>query len=52
MVAFKLRLYKYDYYEAHPSGKKRRVPWNELLAHDKEKLGKRTFKTLIFPWKK
>ena len=52
MVAFKLRLYKYDYYEEHPDLKKRRVPWKELLTEDKAKLGKRTLKTMIFPWKK
>ena len=52
MVAFKLRLYKYDFYEEYPDPKKRRVPWKELLTEDRAKLGKRTLKTMIFPWKK
>ena len=53
--AFRLRLYKYDYYEAHPELKtpkeKRCIPWDELLQNDKETLGPRSFKSLIFPWK-
>jgi hypothetical protein len=52
MVAFKLRLYKYDYYDKHPNLKKRKIPWKELLSDDMDKLGKRTLKTMIFPWKK
>ena len=51
----RLRLYKYDYYEAHPELKtpkeKRYIPWDELLQNDKETLGPRSFKSLIFPWK-
>ncbi len=53
--ALRLRLYKYDYYEAHPELKtpkeKRYIPWDELLQNDKETLGPRSFKSLIFPWK-
>ena len=53
--ALRLRLYKYDYYEAHPelktSKEKRYIPWDELLQNDKETLGPRSFKSLIFPWK-
>ena len=53
--ALRLRLYKYDYYEAHPELKtpkeKRYIPWDELLHNDKETLGPRSFKSLIFPWK-
>ncbi|MGI5115999.1 hypothetical protein [Treponema sp. SP13] len=53
--ALRLRLYKYDYYEAHPELKtpkeKRCIPWDELLQNDKETLGPRSFKSLIFPWK-
>jgi hypothetical protein len=49
---FKLRLYKYDYLEVHPELKnKRKIPWKELLANEKENVGKRTLKGLIFPWK-
>lgn len=53
--ALRLRLYKYDYLEAHPeyaSRKERKIiPWDELLKEDKEMLGPRTFKSFIFPWK-
>ena len=53
--ALRLRLYQYDYYEAHPELKtpkeKRYIPWDELLQNDKETLGPRSFKSLIFPWK-
>ena len=53
--ALRLRLYKYDYYEAHPELKtpkeKRYIPWDELLQNDKDTLGPRSFKSLVFPWK-
>ncbi len=51
LVAFKLRLYKYDYLEEHPDCKARDIPWDELLADDRDKVGKRSFKGMIFPWK-
>jgi hypothetical protein len=50
-VAFKLRLYKYDWLEANPGAKRNRVPWDALLVEDRERVGKRTFKGMIFPWK-
>ena len=52
--ALKVLLYKYDYLEAHPeiTGRSRRkIPWNDLLAADKETLGPRTLRSFIFPWK-
>jgi len=53
--ALRLRLYKYDYHEAHPELKtpkeKRCIPWDELLQNDKDTLGPRSFKSLVFPWK-
>lgn len=49
-VALKLRLYKYDYLERNPQGRKT-VPWDALLAEDRERVGKRTLKGMIFPWK-
>lgn len=53
--ALRLRLYKYDYLDAHPdytSRKERKIiPWQSLLEADKEALGPRTFKSFIFPWK-
>lgn len=53
--ALRLRMYKYDWLEEHPglSSKEanKLVPWDELLADDKETLGPRTFRSFIFPWK-
>jgi len=50
-VAFKLRLYKYDWLEQNPGVDRRRVPWDALLVEDRERVGKRTLKGMIFPWK-
>ncbi|MDR2468550.1 MAG: hypothetical protein LBD22_06285 [Spirochaetaceae bacterium] len=50
--ALRLRLLKYDWLEAQPPSPHRpAIPWNELLAADRETLGTRSFKNLIFPWK-
>ena len=53
--AFRIRLYKYDYLEAHPElqTKKERklIPWEELIYEDRETLGPRKLKSFIFPWK-
>jgi uncharacterized membrane protein YesL len=50
-VAVKLRLYKYDWIEANPGANRRAPPWEELLAEDRELVGKRSLKGMIFPWK-
>jgi hypothetical protein len=50
-VAFKLRLYKYDWIEQNPEADRRRIPWDALLVEDRERVGKRTLKGMIFPWK-
>lgn len=50
-VAVKLRLYKYDWLETASVREGKKIPWLELLAEDKERVGKRTLKGLIFPWK-
>lgn len=53
--ALHLRMYKYDWMEEHPGltpkEANKLVPWDELLADDKETLGPRTFRSFIFPWK-
>lgn len=54
--ALKLRAYKYDWLEAHPASvpggaRRRDIPWDELLAEEKELVGKRTLRNMIFPWK-
>jgi hypothetical protein len=50
-IAFKLRMYKYDYLEQNPGANRRRIPWDALLIEDRERVGKRTLKGMIFPWK-
>ncbi len=50
-AAFKLRLYKYDWLEQNPGPNKRAIPWDALLVEDRERVGKRTLKGMIFPWK-
>jgi len=53
--AVRLRLLKYDWLEANPeaaaSGKRKKIPWEELLVEEREKTGHRTFKNFVFPWK-
>jgi len=49
--ALRLRLLKYDYLEANPGADRRKIPWDELLAEDRETTGTRTLRGLIFPWK-
>jgi hypothetical protein len=50
-VALRERLYKYDWIEANPEADRRDLPWDELLAEDRELVGKRTLKGMFFPWK-
>ena len=49
--ALRLRLYKYDWLEANPGARRRDVPWESLLTEDKELVGKRSLKGMLFPWK-
>ena len=52
--AMRLRMYKYDWLEQHPgldARARKDIPWDELLAEDRELVGKRTLKGMIFPWK-
>ncbi len=48
---FKLRLLKYDHLEENPEADRRRIPWDRLLVEDRERIGKRTLRGMIFPWK-
>ena len=50
-VALKLRLYKYDYLEENPEADKKKIPWTALLLDDKDRVGPRTLRGMIFPWK-
>ena len=47
--ALRLRLFKYDWLETH--ARKIKIPWDELLAEEKENTGTRSLKSFIFPWK-
>jgi uncharacterized membrane protein YesL len=49
--ALRLRLLKYDWLAANPDADRRTIPWDVLLAEEREKTGNRTFKGLLFPWK-
>jgi len=46
----KLLVYKYDYLEENPDAG-RKIPWRALCLEDNEKIGPRTFRNTIFPWK-
>ena len=47
----KLLLYKYDYLEEYPDADRRKIPWDALLVDDRDRVGKRTLRGMIFPWK-
>ncbi|MBQ3671484.1 MAG: hypothetical protein II921_08420 [Treponema sp.] len=58
--ALRLRLYKYDWIEQmnekepgfeNDRDKRSEVPWDELLAEDRETLGPMKLGNIIFPWK-
>jgi hypothetical protein len=50
--AVKLRLKKYEWLEGkEPAARKQRIPWGELLEEEKDLVGERTLKGMIFPWK-
>ena len=50
-VAVKILMYKYDYIEENPTVSRKEIPMSELLEEEHDKLGPRTFKNFIFPWK-
>jgi uncharacterized membrane protein YesL len=49
--SLKLRMYKYDWLEENPGADRKQVPWDALLVEDRERVGKRTLRGMIFPWK-
>ena len=49
--ALRLLLLKYDWLEVNPKAKRKDIPWYEILVDEKEKVGKRTLRGMIFPWK-
>lgn len=53
--ALRLRMYKYDWLEVNPGltkAQRKHVPWEDLLVREKQLLGPRSFRTMLFPWKK
>lgn len=49
--ALKLRMYKYEYLEENKNASRKKIPWDALISEDRERVGKRTLKGMIFPWK-
>lgn len=49
--ALRLVMLKYEYLEAHPGANRRKIPWDDLLADDRERTGTRSLRTIVFPWK-
>ncbi|MEM5948875.1 hypothetical protein WKV44_10015 [Spirochaetia bacterium 38H-sp] len=49
--ALKLRMYKYEYLEENKNANRKKIPWDALIAEDRERVGKRTLRGMIFPWK-
>jgi uncharacterized membrane protein YesL len=47
----KLLIFKYDYLEENPDADRKKIPWNALIREEREKVGTRTLKGTIFPWK-
>lgn len=50
-VMTKLIMKKYDYLEENPGKTKKDINWDELLKEEKDTVGVRTLKGMIFPWK-
>lgn len=50
-VCFKFLLAKYEWLEANPEADRKAVPWAVIVAEDMDKVGPRSLRNLIFPWK-
>jgi hypothetical protein len=51
MDAFKLLLLRINYLEANGDESIKHLPWEDILYDEKEAVGERTLKGMIFPWK-
>ena len=47
----KLLMKKYDWLEENPNKTKKDLNWDELLQEEKDTIGPRSLKRMIFPWK-
>lgn len=53
MDALKLMMLKYDFLEEHGDEvvNPKKLPWEDILYDEREKVGPRSLKSMIFPWK-
>ena len=51
MDTTKLLMLKYDFLEANPDCTKKDLNWEDLLYEERQLVGPRSFKGMIFPWK-
>ncbi len=51
MDTMRLLMKKYDFLEEHPEATKRDVNWEDLLYEERNLVGPRSLKNMIFPWK-
>ena len=51
MDTVKLLMKKYDFLEANPEATRRDINWEDLLYEEKQLVGPRSLKSMIFPWK-
>jgi len=50
-AAMDLLMLKYDYLESNPDADRKHLPWDELLYEERERVGQRSLRSIIFPWK-
>lgn len=51
MDTTKLLMLKYDFLEANPDCTRKDINWEDLLYEERQLVGPRSFKGMIFPWK-
>ncbi|WP_020613891.1 hypothetical protein [Sediminispirochaeta bajacaliforniensis] len=49
--ALRVLMKKYDYLEEEAEADRRKIPWDALLVEERELVGHRSLKGMIFPWK-
>lgn len=50
-AAMELLMLKYDHLDEHPEADRKHLPWDELLYEQRERVGQRSLRSIIFPWK-
>ncbi|MBU1079784.1 MAG: hypothetical protein KKB59_04780, partial [Spirochaetes bacterium] len=50
--AVRLRVLRDEWLAAHPEADRRRTPWGEILAEERERTGTRSLRNFLFPWKR